>query len=160
MHVNSLRIMERMIKKYLSPGKVIDIGSQDYSGCYKPLFDGFDYIGVDIIEGKNVDVVMTGPYEIPLEDEIADIIVSGQCLEHVKNPFRLMAEACRLLKPGGYVVCIAPALDGIHRYPIDTFRFHPDGMEAIFEECNVRKVECFISKEQGNIHDCCFVGKK
>ena len=39
---------------------------------------------------------------IPLPDVSVDLIVSLQVLEHVKEPSRVLAEAWRILKPGGY----------------------------------------------------------
>lgn len=160
MHKSSLKIMEKMRDKYLSFGRVLDIGSKDHNGTYKPLFEGYDYYGVDREEGKNVDIVMESEYDIPVLNESIDIVITGQCIEHVRNPFRLMADAVRCLKPGGYLICIAPHKDGIHRYPIDTFRYNPDGMIAIFEEAGLHTLECDLGEKGSNIIDCYYVGQK
>ncbi|MEX2292042.1 MAG: methyltransferase domain-containing protein [Mycobacteriales bacterium] len=42
--------------------------------------------------------------ELPFADEVADVVVAGEVLEHVADPPVLVAEACRVLRPGGTLV--------------------------------------------------------
>ncbi len=37
-----------------------------------------------------------------------DVVIAMECLEHVTNVFRAMREACRILKPGGYLIVTVP----------------------------------------------------
>jgi hypothetical protein len=37
----------------------------------------------------------------------------------------------RVLKPGGALVVIVPSKGAVHRYPVDCYRFHPDGLIAL-----------------------------
>jgi len=41
---------------------------------------------------------------LPFGDEVADVVVAGEVLEHVLEPLDLVAEACRVLRPGGVLV--------------------------------------------------------
>ena len=41
---------------------------------------------------------------LPFADEVADVVVAGEVLEHVREPLVLLAEACRVLRPGGTMV--------------------------------------------------------
>jgi len=41
---------------------------------------------------------------LPFGDETADVVVAGEVLEHVAEPTALVAEACRVLRPGGTLV--------------------------------------------------------
>ena len=41
---------------------------------------------------------------LPFRDEVADVVVAGEVLEHVPDPTALVAEACRVLRPGGTLV--------------------------------------------------------
>lgn len=41
---------------------------------------------------------------LPFADEVADVVVAGEVLEHVGEPLQLVAEACRVLRPGGALV--------------------------------------------------------
>jgi len=46
----------------------------------------------------------------PLEDEIADIVLCQEGIEHVPNQLTLMAELNRILKPGGTLILTTPSL--------------------------------------------------
>lgn len=41
---------------------------------------------------------------LPFADEVADVVVAGEVLEHVQEPLELLSEACRVLRPGGVLV--------------------------------------------------------
>ena len=41
---------------------------------------------------------------LPFHDAVADVVVAGEVLEHVREPLQLVAEACRVLRPGGTLV--------------------------------------------------------
>ncbi|MCW2613961.1 MAG: 2-polyprenyl-3-methyl-5-hydroxy-6-metoxy,4-benzoquinol methylase [Frankiales bacterium] len=41
---------------------------------------------------------------LPFRDEVADVVVAGEVLEHVGEPLDLLTEACRVLRPGGTLV--------------------------------------------------------
>lgn len=142
----SFNHMKSLLLSYDSPSmKVMDLGSYDVNGTFRPLMrDTWEYIGVDITAGPNVDVVMPAEYSIPLDDNSADLLISGSCLEHVKNPFRLMKEAVRILKPGCHAIVMVPYQIVIHRYPIDCWRFLPDGMEALFQESGLETIQSYI----------------
>jgi 2-polyprenyl-6-hydroxyphenyl methylase/3-demethylubiquinone-9 3-methyltransferase len=73
---------------------------------------GYRHIGVDLSEQgprvareHGVDFTLRGDINrIPLADGCADVVVAGQCLEHVPDPYAVAAECCRILKPGGTLV--------------------------------------------------------
>jgi len=96
---------------------VVDVGSCDVGvGSYRSaLPSNWTYIGVDIAAGNNVDVVMTDDFTIPLEDEYADVVISGQTIEHCRNPFKLVKEMSRVLKSGSYMFLTAPFMWAEHK---------------------------------------------
>ena len=62
-----------------------------------------DYIGIDVGEGKGVDIVCPGQdYNAP--DNTFDIACSAECFEH--NPYwkETFANMVRMCKPGGLIV--------------------------------------------------------
>jgi ubiquinone/menaquinone biosynthesis C-methylase UbiE len=106
---------------------------------------------------------MPGPYTIPSSDNFYDLIVSGQTLEHVKNPFRLVAEMKRVLKLNGFMILIAPSSGPRHDL-IDCWRFMDDAFKAIAEETDLTVVEDWIYLEHPKSarvwNDHVFIGQK
>lgn len=155
MHTSSHNEMKANLSKY-GKGLVADIGSMSRKrdeNTYREFAP--NYIGIDIEPGLNVDLVMTGPYSIPLADESVDTVISGQCLEHVNNPFKLVLECARILKQGGHMLLTAPFQWREHKYPIDTFRYLPDGMRALMEEAGITVIKTYLIKD-----DCWGIGIK
>jgi SAM-dependent methyltransferase len=141
-------------------GRVLDVGSYDVNGTYKPMFGtGYKYEGLDIMEGPNVDIVATDPYKWPIEDNTYDVIISGSCLEHVEAPWLWIDEVYRVCKPGGLCVIQAPWKHGIHRHPVDCWRILPDAM--IYLLSKRAKFEVLDSGLRDDyIGDCWGVGRK
>jgi SAM-dependent methyltransferase len=157
MHDSSYKLMDSLLRKHLSgaSGTVVDFGSYDVNGTYRPLFgNAWKYLGADIEAGKNVDIVMR-PYEAPLESDSIDLVVSGQAIEHCSNPFKFVKEMARVLKSGCQIILIAPWRWCVHRYPIDCWRFLPDGMACLFDEAGIIMVDSQIV-----VDDCYAVGVK
>lgn len=89
---------------------------------------------------------MPGPYEFPYEDDYFDLVVSGQTLEHVPNPFRLITEMKRVMKPGGRMAIIVPSAGPRHDKK-DYWRFMDDAFEAIADEVGLKTVANWISED-------------
>ena len=160
MHNSSMKLMQNMLHTYYKQtGIVVDVGSLDVNGTYRQLFNGWLYHGVDLAMGKNVDLVMKDEFSIPLPSG-ADLVISGQTLEHCRNPFKLVVEMARLLRPNGYLFLIAPFRWTQHRYPIDCWRFLPDGMRCLIEQANLKFIDSKISKSSNTEDDCWAVGQK
>jgi SAM-dependent methyltransferase len=146
MHQNSIDHMRALVERYLDPAAKIaigDIGSFNYNGSYRDLFrqPQWSYCGVDLDAGPNVDVVLTSPYKFPFDDAHFDVIVSGQAFEHVKFFWLTWMEMVRTLKPGGLIFLIAPSRGPEHRYPVDCWRFYPDGYRALAEYAGIECLE-------------------
>jgi SAM-dependent methyltransferase len=137
MHEASYRHMARFVEKHLDRNqqlKILDVGSCDINGSYRPLFNapGWVYSGLDVVAGKNVDIVASEPYCYPVESGSFDVVVSGQALEHIEDTVAVALEMARALRPGGVMCVIAPCNFAEHRYPIDCWRFYPDGFRWLF----------------------------
>ena len=130
MHLSAKREAQKFVSKYCTEGKVLDIGSMDVNGCLKDLFEGYDYTGMDMAEGKNVDVIGTS-HDIPFEDNTFDVIVSTSCFEHDDMFWVSFLEMCRVLKPGGKMYINAPSNGPEHRFPVDNWRFYQDSWKAL-----------------------------
>ncbi len=139
MHQSSYEKMEAFRRKYLygresEPLVIYDLGSQDVNGSYRPIFSepAWCYKGLDMSEGKNVDIVLRTPYVWrEVRSRSADVIISGQAFEHIQYFWITMLEMARTLKPGGLCCILAPSSGPEHRYPVDCWRFYPDGMRSL-----------------------------
>jgi len=160
MHDTSMKLMEALVEKYLAGGtdlSVLDVGSMDVNGTYRKLFDrpGWKYTGLDIKAGRNVDIVVDGEWS-QVADNSYDIVISGQCLEHVKMPWKWSKLVYRVCRPGGMCVVIVPWSYRQHRFPVDCWRVLPDGMISLMSEwTGFETVECATKAA-----DTYFVGRK
>lgn len=147
MHKNSLEQMRLFRDKYIKsvPLSVLDVGSYDMNGSYKPLFTNHNYTGLDICTGPNVDLAVSDPYHWPIEDAAFDMVISGQALEHIEQPWRTLQEIARVLKPGGICCLIAPAIWPEHKAPLDCYRYYPDGLRALTASAGIECIECYLS---------------
>lgn len=158
--------MRRFAETYAPKGEisVLDIGSQIMPhqvkfGSHRDLFQG-EYIGVDISSGINVDVVLEDPYKFPFDNEYFDVVISSQTFEHIEYPWVTMQEINRVLKSNGWICIIAPSKAPLHYYPVDTFRYHPDGMKALAKWVGLEMIESEIKRADGIVHDCYLIARK
>jgi len=118
MHASSLNTMTKFVTTLSGEGSVLDIGSRDINGSYRFLFEGWDYTGLDIVAGPNVDYVPDDPYAwTELKDDSFDVVISGQAIEHIEFPEKTFVEIARVLKPGGVICIIGPTVGGSHSEP-------------------------------------------
>ena len=139
MHQSSLNKMLAFRNKYLGCKRnnqllILDLGSLDVNGSYREYFDvsPWTYRGLDATSGKNVDILLKNPYKwTEIRSRSADVLISGQAFEHIEFFWITMLEIERVLKPGGLCCIIAPSGGFEHRYPVDCWRFYPDGFAAL-----------------------------
>jgi SAM-dependent methyltransferase len=129
------------------PLVILDVGSAsmdaDASG-YRPLFaqPPWRYLGLDMQAGTNVDLVPADPYRWDmLADASIDVVVSGQAFEHIEWPWLTIREIARVLRGGGLAAITAPSSGHVHRYPLDCWRYYPDGMPALARYAELDVVE-------------------
>ena len=84
------------------PTSVVEIGSKDINGSVRDLFHGAAYTGLDLAPARGVDVVADGATWRPPTP--VDLVVSCEVLEHTKAARAIVANAYRMLKPGGVVI--------------------------------------------------------
>jgi SAM-dependent methyltransferase len=139
-----MRLMKEFIDKYLPSGDpaILDVGSYDVNGSYKPLLAGKNYTGLDIEAGPNVDIVEPESYNWKsIKDATYDVVISGQCLEHVPAPWLWIKEVARVAKPGAMIIILAPWNWVVHYHPYDCWRVLPDGMRELFKSAGLRMIE-------------------
>ncbi|APB98182.1 methyltransferase domain-containing protein [Polynucleobacter asymbioticus] len=135
MHATAMAYGSAFFNTYLKEAHgltIVDIGSQDINGSLRSVAPSNNqYIGIDFVQGKGVDLIITDPYSLPLENESVDVVVSSSCFEHSEFFWLLFNEALRILKPSGLLYLNAPSNGMFHRYPVDCWRFYPDSAIAL-----------------------------
>jgi SAM-dependent methyltransferase len=139
MHKSSMLRMKWFFDNYVSSIKksnikILDVGSYDVNGSYREFFNDkkFEYIGMDMEAGPNVDLVMDNPYNwSEIETDTFDIVISGQTFEHIEFFWITLAEMTRVLSKDGLLCIIVPNNLSEHRHPVDCYRFFTDGMVAL-----------------------------
>ena len=121
---------QRYCKHLTTESIVLDFGSYNVNGTARPIFAKHNYIGVDICEGPNVDLIFDD-YKLDLPDNYADTIVSSYCFVLDGMFWLTFLEMCRLIKPNEYFYIQAPSEGHYHPYPNDCYRFYKDSWAAL-----------------------------
>ena len=129
---------------------MLDLGSQDINGSYRPLFSepAWRYLGVDMSAGANVDIVLADPYDWrEIAPASADVIISGQTFEHTEFFWLTMLQIARALRPNAICCIIAPSSGPEHRFPVDCWRVYPDGLRAVARYAGLETAEAWTQWE-------------
>jgi len=118
------------------PGKVLDIGCGDGDYSYNLQKMGFDVLGgdMDVERFRYKDQV---PFKkcnitekLPFTDNSFDFVVLAEVIEHLKNPYDVIKELCRILKPKGKLVLSTPNILNLK----SRMRFLVEGCWEYFRE--------------------------
>lgn len=87
-------------------------------------------ICLDIQPSPGVSVAADGK-ELPFKDASVEGVLLQGVLEHVPEPYALLREAFRVLRPGGIAYVEVPFLQHFHYDPDDFYRFTLHGLEHL-----------------------------
>jgi SAM-dependent methyltransferase len=106
-------------------GRVLDIGGGTaHIKDFRP-----DIISTDILSFPGIDVVADA-HRLPFPNESFSGVVMLDVLHHLERPIEFLKEASRVLKPGGRLAMIEPAMTTIARRFYDYFHEEPVDMDA------------------------------
>ncbi len=120
-------------------GDVLDVGAgaQPYR---RLLPKAARYRAIDVklaAEAFGYEMPDTDYYEgerWPVENASVDVVLSTETLEHVPRPPLFLAEARRVLRPGGRIVLTVPFSARWHYIPHDYWRFTPSSLRDLLED--------------------------
>lgn len=104
------------------PGRSLEIGGG--SGNFKSFAP--DVVSTDILPAAWLDSVCDA-HSLPFADACFDNIVMFDVLHHLQRPALFFAEASRVLRPGGRVVMLEPAITPISH--VFYAKFHPEPVD-------------------------------
>lgn len=118
--------------------KILEIGSREVTGTSeaRERFDNAKYIGFDIIDGNNVDIVgdahkLSTYFD---KEQKFDLIYSSATFEHFAMPWLVASEISKLLKVDGYVFVETHFSHSSHERPSNFFQFSDLGLKVLFSE--------------------------
>ena len=128
--------LDKLLSKTSFYGRVLDLGGKkkNKKGKFRPPMDkveSWEYVNIDA--ASNPDYICSAE-SITIKDEIYDIVLMTELLEHLQNPEAALAEASRILKKNGRLICTIPFLHPIHGDPHDFQRWTPKKIEIEFKK--------------------------
>lgn len=112
---------------------VLDVGAGPTQ--FIQLFKEFEnYVGIDFYPYKFVKVVSDLNNKLPYQDNVFDMIILSNVIEHIDNTEFLISECYRVLKPGGVLLATVPFLMRIHQKPYDFNRYTIYKLESLFSK--------------------------
>lgn len=118
MHPEAFAFVKAAVAVLAQPKHVLEIGSKDINSTaqrlvIRDLFKGSTkYTGIDLTAGPGVDVVADGATWSG-DGKLFDLVISTETLEHAANAVVIVANAHKLLAPGGALLLTA-AGEGRH----------------------------------------------
>jgi SAM-dependent methyltransferase len=120
---------------------VLDAGAGE--GRFKDNFSQQNYVGCDLAVGdvdwdySRLDVI-NNLSRLPFADNLFDVVICAQVLEHVAEPQQVINEMGRVLKPNGRLYLTAPQSWCQHQKPYDFFRYTSYGLNFLFENARLQ----------------------
>ena len=119
------RDYHRQLFENCPEGAILDIGG----GTAHIKESRPDVVSIDILCFPGIDAVADA-HRLPFKDSFFAGVVMLDVLHHLERPIEFLKEASRVLKPGGRIVMIEPAMTTLARRFYDRFHEEPVDMNA------------------------------
>lgn len=107
-------------------------------GCGSQRLDE-NIIGLDIVDYESADVICD-VHAMPFRPGSVDGAVSWGVLEHLRDPFTVIANLRACTRAGGRGLHMVPFMYPFHASPDDFLRFSHEGVKVLFDRWTVRDV--------------------
>lgn len=118
-------------------GFLLDLGAGECGRKDTVESLGYRYIGIDIKYCKDLSLVCDAHF-LPFNDEVFDSCITYAVFEHLKNPFTVMKELSRVIKPGGELSGSVAFLEAFHN---SFFHITHLGLKELLEKNGFRLFE-------------------
>lgn len=125
-------------------GVVYDLGCGEMPFRDWILQTADKYVGVDwsdSLHDLKADVLADLNQRIPIDDAKADTVISLSVMEHLSEPLVFLAEAHRILKPGGHMILQVPFMWQVHEAPHDYFRYTRFGLLHMLKQSGFTDID-------------------
>jgi len=111
-------------------------------GCGTRELPG-NWVNVDKTSNSNVDVVHDlNVFPYPFDDNSVGFIYMNHVLEHLKEPYDVVVECHRILKPGGLLEIIVPHKNHLSAYDIAHPRLFTERSLSHLNHSGVSSLQC------------------
>ena len=117
-------------------------GKQPYKEFIESL--GAKYVGVDwdnSQHGVSPDISANLNEHLPLEDNVADTVLSISVIEHLCEPELFLREVKRILQPNGSLILQVPFQWWVHEAPHDYYRYTNFGLEYLLKKVGFHDID-------------------
>lgn len=118
-------------------GELLEVGSRARSGITRRNFapEGWSYLGVDIIDGPNVDVVGDAHDLASIfPARKFDAVMAFSVLEHLLMPWKFIIELNRILNDGAVGLFTTHQCWPLHDQPQDFWRFSDQAWHGLLNQ--------------------------
>ncbi len=149
--VGELLLREILQARPFIRGRLLDVGcgKRPYAAIYEPLVE--KSVGTEVVyspHGVGMADVICLAERVPFANRSFDTILCTEVLEHTIDPFTVMREFARVLKPGGYLLLSVPFIYPIHESPYDHWRFTSYGLALL---CQMAGLEVHYIHTRGGL---------
>jgi SAM-dependent methyltransferase len=136
-------LRELLNARFYMKGRLLDVGCghRPYALIYEPLVD--TSFGTEVTfspHGITAADAICYAEALPFASSSFDTILCTEVLEHTQQPFHVIQEFFRLLKPGGYLLLSVPFIYPLHEMPYDYWRFTPYGLEQLCDTVGLQTI--------------------
>jgi SAM-dependent methyltransferase len=146
--VSSKYMVDRLIKQD-NIHTILDLGcgSGDSIDYFQKVIPGSIWVGIDLIASpevnsrrrKGINLCSYDGINIPFGDKMFDLVFFHQVLEHVHEPYELIKEIGRILKPEGFLVGSVSHLEPFHS--LSVVNYTPYGLSLLLKKGRLSLLE-------------------
>lgn len=122
-------------------GSVLDLGGDRGAEYLSHIKGTFTVTAVNLDAASKPDIFHDLEKPLPIPDASYDHVLLINVLEHIYSYEQLLAEAHRIVKPGGSVIIIVPFLFPIHPSPQDFWRFSHETLSRLLGEQGLAEIQ-------------------